>query len=331
MIVSGFCHLARSSAKHDASVELLLDGRLRIMTEQGQQELPLAELEISEPLGDLPVKLVFPDGMQFIPHDSRLLESALHYRQSARLHRVERSLPLIVGSLVAMVLLFVVFFTHGIPWLSGVLARGMPTQVSVVVGEHVLSTLDEHLLDPTELSIEQQASINQRFTDMTAQLPQLPVPPKLLFRSWGAGPNAMALSDGSVIVFDALVDLAETPEQLDSILLHELGHVQHQHIMKSLVRSTLLSASVAVLTGESTGLIDTFSGAGVFLATQGYSRSAEQEADAYAASQMKRLYGTVLPMQQMFRLLNTTEGNGELPEWLSTHPELKSRIEALTE
>lgn len=331
MIVSGFCHPPRSSEKRNASVELLSQGLLRLVTEQEQQELPVAELEISEPLGDLPVRLIFPDGMQFIPHDSRLLESVFHTRQPSRLHRVERNLSTIAGSLVAMVMLFVLFFTHGMPWLTGALVKVMPMQVSVVVGEHVLATLDEHLLESSDLILEQQTSINQRFVEMTAKLPPIPVETKLLFRNWDAGPNAMALSDGSIIVFDALVDLAETPEQLDSILLHELGHIQHQHVMKSLVRSTLLSASVAVLTGESTGLIDTFSGAGVFLASQGYSRSDEQEADAYAAVQMKRFYGTVQPMQQMFESLKSLGAKGELPEWLNTHPALESRIESLAE
>lgn len=61
-----------------------------------------------------------------------------------------------------------------------------------------------------------------------------------MFRSWPHGPNAFALSDGTVIVLDSLVEMATTPAELDSILLHEVGHVYHQHVMESVVQSALI-------------------------------------------------------------------------------------------
>ncbi|WP_084419173.1 M48 family metallopeptidase [Photobacterium sp. J15] len=332
MIIRGICHPPYSSAKLDAELEVLPEGLLKVITEQGVYEQLMADVEISEPLGNLPLKLTFSDGRQFIPHDSGALKAVFRSRQRLGwLHRIERNFPAVIGSLVAMALVCVLFFTHGMPWLTGALVTVMPDKVSEVVGEHVLTSLDEHLFELSELSPERQAVIRARFTSMTEQLPPTPIAPKLVFRRWELGPNALALSDGSIIVFDSLVDLAQTQEQLDSILLHELGHIEHQHVMKSLVRSALLSAAVAVLTGESTGLIDTLSGAGVFLATQGYSRSDEQEADQYAANYMKQLYGSVEPMQQMFGLFKSLDEIGEQPEWLSTHPELDARIEALAQ
>ncbi|MGF1725235.1 M48 family metallopeptidase [Photobacterium nomapromontoriensis] len=329
-MIQGFCHPPRRSEKQPASVTVLSDGQIQLVTEQGQQTLPLIAITISEPLGSLPIKLVFPCGLQFIPDDSMQLERALRARKWAWLHRTERSWALILGSLLATALLCVMFITHGIPLVTKGIVTVMPSQVSVAVGDHVLKVLDKHMLEPSELSVARQAEIKHRFNDMTVRLAPLPVAPKLLFRQWGDGPNAIALSNGSIIVFDSLVELAEQPAQLDSILLHELGHIDHQHIMKSLVRSTLWSVSVAVIIGETSGLIDVLSGAGVFLVTQGYSRTAEQEADTYAAKWMRHLYGTVTPMQQMFERLQGFVGEGrELPQWLSTHPGLDERIDAL--
>jgi predicted Zn-dependent protease len=100
--------------------------------------------------------------------------------------------------------------------------------------------------------------------------------------------------------------------------------------MQALVRSSLLSVTVALLTGESSGVIDNLAGAGVFLFDSGYSREAEQEADRYAAAQMRHLYGSTEAMRQMFERLKL-EGDGGLPEWLSTHPDIDSRIEAVGE
>lgn len=329
MIVSGICYPPRSSNRQTASLAFLPQGRIRLESKQGQHECLLSELTISEPLGSVPRKVTFPDGTQFIADDQRMLEGGLRPGKGRWLNRVEQNIPMIAASLAAIVVVCVLLLSHGVPWLTGSLVRVMPDQVSQAVGEHVLATLDDHLLEPTALSRNQQVSITTRFEQAAIALPSLSVQPRLVFRRWGNGPNAMALSDGTVIVFDSLVGLAETPEQLDSVILHELGHIHHQHVMKSLVRSTLLSAAVAVMTGESTGLIDVFSGVGVFLVTQGYSRDAEEEADQFAAEQMLRLHGSVVPMQQMYELLKAAVGESEMPGWLSTHPKLEDRIKVI--
>ncbi|PSU30936.1 M48 family metallopeptidase [Photobacterium lutimaris] len=331
MIVSGICYLPRSSKRQNASIQFLPSDRIRLVSEQEQHEWLLSELTLSEPLGSVPRKVIFPDGTQFIADDQRVLDGWLWSGKGSWLNRVEQNTPMIAASLAAIVVVCVLLFSHGVPWLTGALVRVMPEQVSHAVGEHVLATLDDHLLEPTALSRSQQVAINTRFEQVVIALPSLSVQPRLIFRRWGNGPNAIALSDGTVIVFDSLVELAETPEQLDSVILHELGHIQHQHVMKSLVRSTLLSAAVAVMTGESTGLIDVFSGVGVFLVTQGYSRDAEEEADQFAAEQMLHLHGSVAPMQQMYELLKATAGEGDLPQWLSTHPKLEERIKVIAQ
>ncbi|MGR5128847.1 M48 family metallopeptidase [Photobacterium swingsii] len=332
MIIKGFCHPARSTDKFAASVMLLSEGRLQLSTAQGHQVMPLEVVSISEPLGRLPLRLAFPDGSQFIPDDSLLLECVLKARKRTWLHWVERYLPILASSLVLMGLLFALFFTHGIPWLASGIVKALPQSVPMQVGQHVMQTLDGKVLAPTELNIAQQALINQRFQTMVAQLPPMPVKPKLRFRQWHARPNALALSDGSIVVFDALVALAQTPEQLDSILLHELGHIQHQHVMKSIVRSALFTSLVAVLTGESAGLAESFNRAGFFYVMQGYSRKAELEADEFAVTSMLDLYGTTQPMQQMLQLFITPNGiDNELPEWINTHPALGTRVERLGE
>ncbi|MGF1693015.1 M48 family metallopeptidase [Photobacterium kagoshimensis] len=332
MIIRGFCHPPRSTEKQAASVMLLSEGRLQLSTAQGHHVMPLEVVNISEPLGRLPIRLAFPDGSQFIPYNSLLLEGVLKARKRTWLHWIERYLPIIASGLVLMGLLFALFFTHGLPWLTSGIVKALPQDISVRVGQHVLQTLDEKALAPTELSMVQQALMKQRFQTMVAQLPPMPVKPQLRFRRWHARPNALALSDGSIVVFDALVTLAKTPEQLDSILLHELGHIQHQHVMKSIVRSTLLSTSVALLTDDHAELIDTFNGSGVFFVMQGYSRKAELEADEFAVRSMLDLYGTTEPMQQMLQLFMTPNGlANELPEWINTHPALETRVERLGE
>ncbi|PST87749.1 hypothetical protein C9I91_18935 [Photobacterium jeanii] len=361
-MISGYFHPPHSSEKYRAEILRLSEQRIQLEYDLGHQAYSdsdmcssrcranehcrtvwrVDDLTLSPPLGRLPAKLDFPDGSQFIADESAQLQQAFRNPRGAWLHKLERHFPLIGVSFVALFLCGVLFFRYGMPWLTAGVVQVLPPQVAEIVGEQVLDTLDHHLLESSQLPLAQQAEIKLRFVKMVAQLPPLPVEPQLHFRRWQAGPNALALSDGSVIVFDSLVVLAQTPAQLDSILLHELGHIEHQHVMKSVVHSALLSASIAVVTGESTGLIDTFTGVGVFLASQGYSRDAEREADDYAAEYMLTLYGSTRPMIEMFALLaeniaashHATKQDGELsddgaPTWLSTHPALSERIERL--
>lgn len=153
---------------------------------------------------------------------------------------------------------------------------------------------------------------------------------RLLFRSSELGANAFALSHSTIIILDDLVALTETQRQLDGILLHELGHLEYQHGMKAIVRSSLLSLSVALLTGESSGVIDNLAGIGVFVANNGQSQQAEREADRYASDSMWQIHGTNKPMIEMFELLQGSSDHvTELPAWFSTHPELTKRINAL--
>ena len=98
--------------------------------------------------------------------------------------------------------------------------------------------------------------------------------------------------------------------------------------MKALVRSSLISSAVALLTGESSGVIDNFTGLGVFVANNGQSQEAEREADVFASDAMVGLYGSNQAMVDMFELLGK-KGHMELPTWLSSHPELNERIESL--
>ena len=68
---------------------------------------------------------------------------------------------------------------------------------------------------------------------------------------------------------------------------------------------------------------------GVFVASSGYSRDAEREADQFAAEQMRKNYGTTEPMAAMFNRFMEHYGDSDLPEWLQSHPELEQRIQAL--
>lgn len=245
--------------------------------------------------------------------------------------RMENSSRVAVVSTVILILLMSGGFVYGIPWVSQKVVMFLPDTVATHVGKQVLATLDEKWFEPSELPLSQQQEIRQRFQShvdsLVADGEAFPYPPDVVFRHWAGGVNAFALSNGTIIVTDDIVEAMATPAQLDSVLFHELGHVKYEHVMQSVIRTSLLSVAVALVTGESSGVIDNLVGAGVFLFANGYSRTHEQAADQYAANVMMEVYGTTAPMRAMLQLLQNAHPN-HIPEWLSTHPDINARIEA---
>lgn len=326
----GLAHPPRSSARLAAELDIAQSGFLALHVDGDIISASLDNITISDRVGSLPRKITFPNGWLFVPSDNHELESYLaKHGEKSWLSKLERHVGAIFASMVLIVAMTVGVFSHGIPWLTQTIVNNLPPSVSEVVGEQVLETLDKQWLSPSELAPNTQDEIRKRFAAYVAQLPNdYVVTPKVVFRSWDNGPNAFALSDGTVVVLDSLVELADSSLQLDSILLHELGHVHHQHVMHSLVHSSLISLSVALLTGESSGVIDNLASVGVFVFSNGLSQQAEHQADQYAVKNMWQVHGSAEAMIEMFKGFQTLS-DGELPKWLSSHPELDERIEAV--
>nr|WP_282098868.1 M48 family metallopeptidase [Qipengyuania sphaerica] len=135
--------------------------------------------------------------------------------------------------------------------------------------------------------------------------------------------NAVALPGGQVLLFDGLVQDAETPEELAGVLGHEVGHVRERHVMTALLRQFGLSI---LLSGANTTVGDTMFG----LAAMGYSRDAEREADEYSRARMEESRISPLGAAKFFERLG---GDGEGDEnavigWVSSHPDPAERAKA---
>lgn len=327
-MISGVAHPPRSSERCEATLDVSQPDKVTLNLPERSISAYLNRVDIVHGVGASPTKIRFPDGSQFIASSNEELN---HYLQSKGrnnlIGKLEKNITAILLSSLALVLLTVSIFTHGIPWLTHQIVANLPDSVPQLIERQVLESLDEQLFEHSTLSQQQQVHIRQRFHSHLEQM-DIHDEVQLVFRSSDLGANAFALSGGTIVVLDDLVRLTKTEKQLDSILLHELGHIKHQHVMKALVRSSLISSAVALLTGESSGVIDNFTGLGVFVANNGQSQEAEREADVFASDAMVGLYGSNQAMVDMFELLGK-KGHMKLPTWLSTHPELNERIESL--
>lgn len=152
--------------------------------------------------------------------------------------------------------------------------------------------------------------------------------------------NAVALPGGQVLLFDGLVQDAESPEELAGVLGHEVGHVRERHVMTAMLRQFGLSI---LLAGANSGLGDGL----LSIASLGYSRDAEREADEYARARMAQAdisplgaagffermakeSGETLPAENKEgKAADSSQGNtDDVIGWIATHPSSGERAVA---
>lgn len=134
--------------------------------------------------------------------------------------------------------------------------------------------------------------------------------------------NAVALPGGHVLIFRGLLAAAKSPDEVAGVLAHEMGHVEHRHVMQALVRQAGLSVVLGGLDGNVGGYTNA-------LLSASYSRSAEAEADGYAIGTLRR--AQISPMgaagffQRMAKVEGKAEGAVALMGYLASHPTSSER------
>lgn len=330
MLFDGKAFAPRSSERYIAQLDVSQANQLSLQVDGEIISCDIKYADIDVPPGTLPVKFVFPNGWVFVIERGADINQWLTANQKNSLvNKLEANWFAWVISSLACLSAVMFFYFYVIPWTSEKVAQAVPQNWAIMISDKILENLDNNW-QSSELSSVEQRAIRQRTAQHLTSLERLPYPIKVEFRSSDIGANAFALPGGRIVLLDDIVRLAKNQQQLDSIILHEIGHIHHRHMLKKLTHSTLLSMGIMLLTGESSGIVDNLAGLGVLFLSNGYSREAELEADAYAKKAMIAIYGTSEPLVQMLDRLNE-QGSSDMPEWISTHPDFEQRIRAAKE
>lgn len=294
---------------------------------------PKAAIRVSEPIGAAPRTLSFADGAycEVAQGDAlTALLSALGHRDHA-VARWQSSWRLAVTGLLFVVVLMGAGYRWGLPWFAEYSAQRLPPALVSGMSEQVMTALDRRLLKESSVAADRQAALEAGFRRIVASDPALKGS-QLLFRSAPKiGPNAFALPDGRIVLFDQLVELAEHDDELLGVLAHELGHVKYQHGIRQLIQSSVVAAVAASYFGDLSSLL---SGMTALLLESKYSRSFELEADAFAAATMRRQGMSVDGLVQILEKMERFHDKESSPkssstDWLSTHPDTAERIARL--
>ena len=334
------------SARPHPVVLRLGEGTLQVRGETVLREEPLALLRVSEPMGAAPRLISFADGAHCEVRDHVALSGLLAaggYADSPVV-RLQARWRWALASVVVALSTFFASYVWGLPALSGWLAERVPESVLTRLGSDSLALLDRSIFAPSQTRAVRQAALREAFGRMR--------PPgeggpghQVLFRDGGrVGANAMALPNGTIVVTDQLVLLADNDEQLLAVMAHELGHVQHRHGLRMMIQGSIVAFVITWYLGDVSSVAAGLPG---LLLEARYSRSHEMEADYFAAHMLE---SNGIPPARLAEMLEhleishrhsgkpatptAAESSGaepakEIADYLASHPATSERVEAL--
>jgi len=295
----------------------------------------LKQITLSPALGTIPLTITFADGGRFVAdNDVALRQWASQHRPGGWVDRLERHRRGVLAALLATLTLAVIYIWVLLPWASRHLALHMPDYVEQQLGQQTFRLLQQAGFADSQLPAAQQQRVAKLFTGVIPkELQADSTPVHLRLMQFAGGPNAFMLADGTLIINDQLVRLAADDDGLAAVMLHEMGHHRYRHPMRMLVRSSLVTLSYIWMTGDVSGIGDTLLQSAAFIHQMQFSRAMEREADQWAIGQMKAQGRSLEEMVKIYRLIQQQgekPGSGlQLPEWLSTHPDMPMRLEAI--
>jgi predicted Zn-dependent protease len=147
--------------------------------------------------------------------------------------------------------------------------------------------------------------------------------------------NAFAVPGGYVYVFSGLITEFDTESELAGVLAHELAHVTQRHVAARIERGQMLTLGALLLAVAGIAAGGSAGGAavmGAMTASQSamlnYSRIDETEADQQGFQYLVKAGYNPRGMAEGFRKIRRKSrmSGGNIPTYLSTHPDLGDRI-----
>lgn len=317
------------------SVRACLDdgGVLSLCDEAGAELVCCAwsKCRVSPRVGSVPRQIRLPEGGLLETTDNDAVDACQRRVRRTGLWRagdaVERTPALIVVAFLGMIAVVYGYITWGVPALSTQVAHHLPDKVKSFSTQQAIDMMDRFFFKPSELEEARKDSLN----GVMARAVSAAGLPKeccaLLFRRGGAmSANAFALPDGTVMMTDELVALAEHDDELFGILVHELGHVKGDHGMRMALQSSFVTLTIIFVTQDLGQFGEVAVALPSVLLKNGYSRGFEREADSFAAETMVAAGVSPHRLADILNRLSEKMGEGEGgTDWMSTHPATPER------
>lgn len=140
--------------------------------------------------------------------------------------------------------------------------------------------------------------------------------------------NAFCTPGGFIYVYTGLMKFVESEDELAGIIAHEVAHGDLRHSTDQLTKQYGIQVLIALLTDSDTRLLADI---GASLVQLTYSRSDESEADRYAVRYLKDTPYNPTAFADFFQRMLEQDGDTNMFQFLSTHPDPGNRVEKIKE
>ena len=183
----------------------------------------------------------------------------------------------------------VVVFSAVVYLILGAIATQLVTRISpemeIKIGRQLLTTVPT---TATKSNLKQRQYLQNLLTSLNKSNFNNSVPLTIHLQE-STYANAIIIPGGHIIVTTALLQEAESENELAFVLAHEIGHHVAKDTLKGLGRSLVfLTVASALGIGSDNANIVTLTGS---ISDLHYSRQQESAADIYALSSLVELYG----------------------------------------
>ncbi|MEQ1517572.1 MAG: M48 family metallopeptidase [Usitatibacteraceae bacterium] len=278
------------SARRIAATITVIGDTVVVAGDGASTDYARASVRVQPQLRGTPRRLEFADGSAAVTDDHSAVEAAFGVGASKTLaHRLESNLGFVFAAMIGVGVAVALGYFYGVPWASREIAQRLPIGIESQLAEASIKSLDQAIFEPSTLDAAKKAEILAAFTAIRAAT-ALPSAVRLEFRDGGwIGANALALPGGVIVVTDQLVEIMPGTNETIAVLAHELGHVESRHSLRQLLQSSISGLAAAAIYGDVGSLMGMVATAPTVLATTGFSRDFEREADTFAFALLKKV------------------------------------------
>ncbi len=324
-VIHGLLTSGKKSIKRKADINI---DELGVVSIQGSKvHCQFSKLAISPRLGSSARFLTLPNGYLFETENNDVIDALIKKNGQSSLRSHGNYKKYIQISILASVLLSVWSTVHyGMPKLSQSVADTIPIETVIEQGQLAYDDMAETHFTKSKLDQKVQDQITKRFNDIVPDDSSGFSYRLHIKNSESIGANAFAFPSGDIVVTDALINLSENEDEIVAVLLHEIGHVEKKHAVKSLVQASALLLIVIAVSGDIASASTLLVGIPALMLNSSYSRKMESEADQYALVEMKKRKLNPVHFTNLLQRLKKQDDVQTEGGYFNSHPHIEDRI-----
>lgn len=238
--------------------------------------------------------------------------------------RLNMSVAGVVGTLLLLLLLGLwAAYVWLLPAIASYAAKVFPKDYEIELGQKMYASV----LEGEQIDSTKTVAINQFFNQLNIEKSY---PVKITVVNSNVI-NAFAMPGGGIVVYDAILNNMNSPEQLAALLAHEYSHVELKHATRNLFRTLSGYLFLSIIFGDMSGVGGVLIENAHELRNLSYNRDLETEADNHGLKILEQNSISNQGMIDLFELLKKESNGVQVNELISTHPDLDNRIKNVQE